>query len=240
VVGETGKATATPHLTAAGEDYLKEIFHLAAEGPVTTQALADRLGVAAPSVTNMVKRLGEMRLVVHSPYQGIELTSTGQAVATEIVRHHRLLELYLAEFLDVPWDEVHAEAERLEHVISEELESRISAKLGEPTHDPHGDPIPTRDGTVPWRAVRSLGELEAGGVGQVAQITLQEQPVLQYLASLGVRPGVPIVVQDVAPFGGVVTVLVQQDGTGVPQALGETLARHILVTDLDPSPGSSE
>jgi DtxR family Mn-dependent transcriptional regulator len=181
----------------------------------------------------MVKRLSEMQLVVHSPYQGIALTPAGRAVAIEVVRHHRLLELYLAEFLDVPWDQVHAEAERLEHVLSEELESRIAAKLGDPTHDPHGDPIPSQDGTVPARNVRALAQLADGDTGHVAQITLQDGPVLQYLASLGIRPGVAVTVASVAPFGGVVTVRV---GHEVPEsvALGEELARHVWVTDLVP------
>jgi DtxR family Mn-dependent transcriptional regulator len=213
------------------EDYLKEIFHLSEDGPVGTQTLADRLGVAAPSVTNMVKRLNESRLVVHSPYHGIELTPAGRAMAVEVIRHHRLLELYLTEMLDMPWDEVHAEAERLEHVISEALEARISAKLGEPTHDPHGDPIPNLDGTMPWRALRPLSQLEAGESGTVAQITLQEQPVLQYLAGLGIRPGIRLSVKSVAPFGGVVTVRIEGNRSRGEHALGETLTQHILLAD---------
>lgn len=227
---DVSPAQRAPQLTAAMEDYLKEIFHLSMDGPVGTQALADRLGVAAPSVTSMVKRLSEMQLVIHSPYHGIDLTPAGRTVAVEVVRHHRLLELYLAEFLDVPWDQVHAEAERLEHVISEELESRIAAKLGDPTHDPHGDPIPSQDGTVPSRAVRSLTQLTSGESGRVAQITMQDGPVLQYLATLGIRPGVAVSVRSVAPFGGVVTVQVG-DGADGSSALGAELAQHILVSD---------
>jgi DtxR family Mn-dependent transcriptional regulator len=151
----------------------------------------------------------------------------------EVIRHHRLLELYLAEMLDMPWDEVHSEAERLEHVISEELEARIADKLGQPTHDPHGDPIPNVDGTLPWRALRSLTELEAGESGVVAQITLQEQPVLQYLAGLGIRPGTQLAVESVAPFGGVVTVRIVGCDNPSHHPLGETLARSILITDTE-------
>ncbi|MDQ2745066.1 MAG: metal-dependent transcriptional regulator, partial [Chloroflexota bacterium] len=138
-----------PKLTAAMEDYLKAIYHLQDEGQaVSTVVLAERLGVAAPSVTNMVKRLQEIGLVLHSPYRGIELTPAGRAAAVEVVRHHRLIELYLSQFLDVPWERVHGEAERLEHVLSEELESRMAEKLGQPTVDPHGHPIPSSEGDV--------------------------------------------------------------------------------------------
>src|SRR5579883_2268963 len=138
--------------SAAEQDYLKNIYKLQQEtGRATTQALAARLGVKPASVTAMVKHLAEDAggaYVTHTPYQGVELTERGREVALEMLRHHRLLELYLAEQLGMPWDQVHAEAERLEHVISEDLEERIAAKLGQPTHDPHGDPIPARDGAV--------------------------------------------------------------------------------------------
>src|SRR5919202_2792958 len=131
----------------AVEDYAKAIYGLAqtSEGPVTTNALAERLGVTAASASGMCKKLGELGLVTHVPYKGVELTDDGERVALEVIRHHRLLELYLAESLDVPWDRVHAEAEVLEHVLSEELEELIAAKLGNPTVDPHGDPIPSRE-----------------------------------------------------------------------------------------------
>src|SRR6476660_2053160 len=151
-------------LSTAVEDYAKAIYALEQRGerPVTTNALAERLSVTAASASGMCKRLGELGLVTHVPYKGVELTDAGEKVALEVLRHHRLLELYLAESLDVPWDRVHDEAEVLEHVLSEDLEDLIAAKLGNPTRDPHGDPIPTRDGRIDETPTASLQELEAG------------------------------------------------------------------------------
>ena len=157
-----------PHApnTEAVEDYAKALHALAkrCEGPVTTSALAERLGVSPGSVTAMLKRMQEMGLVDHEPYRGALLTGEGERVALEVIRHHRLLEAYLAEVLGMPWDRVHDEAEVLEHYISEELEERIAAALGDPEHDPHGDPIPDR-GPRASRASRGvpLAELEPGG-----------------------------------------------------------------------------
>lgn len=170
--------------------------------------------------------------MVHTPYHGVELTNRGISVARELLRHHRLIELFLAELLDVPWDRVHEEADRLEHVLSEDLEERIAAKLGEPAYDPHGDPIPTHEGVVPLRRLRRLTELRQGETAEVAQVTAQDPPVLQYLAGMGVRPGATITVESTAPFGDAVTITVS-DETGdsaLPRALGEKLARHILVS----------
>ncbi|MBA2614569.1 MAG: metal-dependent transcriptional regulator [Gemmatimonadetes bacterium] len=143
-------------LSDAIQDYLKEIYKLAAAGErATTSAIAGRLGVAAPSATSMVKKLAALELVEHAPYRGVELTDAGRQIAVEVIRHHRLLEQYLAETLGLPIDAVHAEADRLEHVLSEELEARIDKALGFPTHDPHGDPIP--DAELNWRG-ESNGE----------------------------------------------------------------------------------
>jgi DtxR family Mn-dependent transcriptional regulator len=228
--------------SAAEQDYLKQIYLLQEDmGRATTQMLADRLGVKPPSVTAMIKRLAEDEggpLVTHTPYRGVELTERGLALALEMLRHHRLIELFLSELLGVPWDRVHEEADRLEHVLSEDLEERIAAKLGQPTYDPHGDPIPSVEGVIPRRALRRLDELSAGDTGEVAQITLQEPPVLQYLADLGVRPGAAVIVESVAPFGDVVTIRVRSaDGQRGPHPIGETLARHIL---LDRRDGTSD
>jgi DtxR family transcriptional regulator, Mn-dependent transcriptional regulator len=139
-----------PLRSSAVEDYTKAIYALEerAVGAVSTNAIAERLGVTAASASGMVKRLGELGLVVHEPYHGVSLTQSGRHVALEVMRHHRLLELYLVQSLGVPWDRVHKEAEVLEHVLSEELEERIARKLGDPTHDPHGDPIP--DANLEW------------------------------------------------------------------------------------------
>src|SRR5436309_9776743 len=149
--------TTTPRSQAI-EDYAKAIYALERRDAeaVSTNALAERLGVTPASASGMVKRLGELGLVEHRPYRGVSLTEEGRRVALEVMRHHRLLELYLVETLGVPWDRVHAEAEILEHVLSEELEELIAAKLGDPTHDPHGDPIPTREPTVDEGRAQSL------------------------------------------------------------------------------------
>jgi DtxR family Mn-dependent transcriptional regulator len=225
--------------TAAEQDYLREIYLLQEDcGRATTQTLADRLGVKPPSVTAMVKRLAEDEggpLVAHTPYRGVALTDRGVTVARELLWHHRLIELFLTELLGVPWDRVHEEADRLEHVLSEDLEERIAAKLGQPAFDPHGDPIPTHDGIVPLRTVRRLTELRQGETAEVAQVTAQDPPILQYLASMAVRPGAIVTVESVAPFGDVVTITVAGDSEGspLPHALGETLARHILVSAND-------
>lgn len=208
------------------EDYLKTIYHLQdEESPVSTSALAQRLGVAAPSVTNMVKRLHALGLVAYSPYRDIGLTPGGLALALEVVRHHRLIELYLAEFLDMPWEKVHAEAERLEHVISEELEERIASKLGDPSRDPHGDPIPSRALTLAAVDDVPLSSLPAGSQATVVRVPQAEPALLQYLATLGLVPGQEITLEAVAPFGGVLTVRVGTER----HALGGDLARRILV-----------
>src|SRR5437764_4501043 len=145
-------------VSSAIEDYAKAIYALErrAGEAVSTNALADRLGVTAASASGMVKRLAELGLVEHEPYRGVQLTDDGRRVALEVMRHHRLLELYLVQSLGVPWDRVHEEAEVLEHVLSEDLEELIAAKLGDPTHDPHGDPIPTRELTIEEGATESL------------------------------------------------------------------------------------
>src|SRR5437016_8637163 len=159
--------------SSAVEDYAKAIYALAAEsdGPVSTNAVAERLGVTPASASAMVKRLDELGLARHVPYRGVELTARGSQLALEVLRHHRLLELYLAETLGVPWDRVHDEAEVLEHVISEELEDLIAAKLGNPTRDPHGDPIPTRDGRIEEEPTQSMQVLRAGDRGVFVRIS---------------------------------------------------------------------
>jgi DtxR family Mn-dependent transcriptional regulator len=216
----------TRELSPAGQDYLKAIFLLVEEErPVTTQALAARLAVAPPSVTNMVKRLAEMGLVSHTPYGGVSLTERGRVAAAEVVRHHRLIELFLAEVLDVPWDRVHEEAERLEHVISEDLEVRMAAKLGEPCRDPHGDPIPGPDLTVEAVADVPVSQLTAGEQAVVVRVPGRDPEVLQYLAGVGLKPGAAIEIEEKTPLGDVVMLRV---GTQVVP-LGSELARQVLV-----------
>jgi DtxR family Mn-dependent transcriptional regulator len=176
----------------------------------------------------MVKRLAALGLLHHERYGHIVLTPTGEAAALEIVRHHRLLELYLAEFLSVPWDEVHAEADRLEHHISEELEERIAEQLSQPVLDPHGDPIPTRALTVPARELQRLSDLAPGEQGVIGRIGDQEPELLQFLGTVGLVPGAPVVVVAVTPYAGVVTVRVGAEG-GRTHVISTELASRLLV-----------
>ncbi|MGB3329969.1 MAG: metal-dependent transcriptional regulator, partial [Thermomicrobiales bacterium] len=159
-------------VTHAMEDYLKAAYRLAQEGgTVTTQRLAEELNFSGPSVTNMVKRLDELKLLVHNRYHGVTLTPAGEQVALEVIRHHRLLELYLSEALGYDWDEVHAEAERLEHHVSEKFEQRMEQALGYPRFDPHGDPIPTRHGEVADLSDLTLAESGVGAMGTVSRVS---------------------------------------------------------------------
>jgi DtxR family Mn-dependent transcriptional regulator len=193
-----------PQISSAVEDYAKAIYALEALGPasVTTTAIAERMGVTAASASGMVRKLCELDLVSHEPYKGVQLSPKGARVALEVIRHHRLLELYLAEDLGVPWDRVHDEAEVLEHVLSEELEDLIAAKLGDPTHDPHGDPIPTRDLVMEETPSISLSALEPGANGTFVRISDADPAMLRYLAERGIAPGARFEVVDKHPFGG--------------------------------------
>jgi DtxR family transcriptional regulator, Mn-dependent transcriptional regulator len=191
-------------MSSAIEDYAKAIYALEERGaePVSTNALAERLGVTAASASGMVKRLGELGLVEHQPYRGVALTESGRRVALEVMRHHRLLELYLVESLGVPWDRVHEEAEVLEHVLSEQLEERIAAKLGNPTHDPHGDPIPTPDLRIEQGSTLSLQSLDGGDCGTFTRVSDSDPDMLRYLSERGIAPGASFEVVDKQPFGG--------------------------------------
>ena len=190
-----------PH-TAPVEDYAKAIYTLQRRGDVTTNALAERLQVTPGSVSAMLKRLDTLGLVAHTPYKGVELTDEGEQLALEIIRHHRLLELYLAESLGVPWDRVHDEAEVLEHHISEELEAAIAAKLGHPTHDPHGDPIPSVDLTIDEGETVALETLGVGDRGRFVRVSDSDPEMLRYLTERGIAPGDEFEVVDRQPFGG--------------------------------------
>ncbi|MFL5973532.1 MAG: metal-dependent transcriptional regulator, partial [Solirubrobacterales bacterium] len=169
------------HVSPAVQDYAKAIYALQtrARGAVSTNDLADRMDVTAASASGMVRKLDDLGLVTHEPYRGVALTAAGERVALEVLRHHRLLELYLAQSLDVPWDRVHDEAEVLEHVLSEELEELIANKLGNPTHDPHGDPIPTRDGRIDEGETASLQELEPGDCGTFVRVSDSDPEMLR-------------------------------------------------------------
>jgi DtxR family transcriptional regulator, Mn-dependent transcriptional regulator len=190
-------------ISDAVENYAKAIYAIQQRsGTVTTNAIAERLGVTAASASGMVKKLDSLGLVTHVPYKGVELTEDGERLALEVIRHHRLLELYLAESLDVPWDRVHAEAEVLEHVLSEELEELIAAKLGNPTVDPHGDPIPTADLVIEERPTSSLADLNPGARATFVRISDFDPEMLRYLAERGIAPGDDFEVIDKQPFGG--------------------------------------
>jgi DtxR family transcriptional regulator, Mn-dependent transcriptional regulator len=215
------------HYSQAVEDYAKAIYALAQRsgGIVSTNALADRLNVTAPSVTAMVKKLSERGLAEHIPYKGVRLTAEGERVALEVMRHHRLLELYLAEHLGVSWDRVHEEAEALEHVLSETLEAQIAAKLGNPTHDPHGDPIPDAELHIEEGATRSLAELEVGQRGRFVRISDSDPEMLRYLSERGVRLGERIEVIERQPFDGPLSISVGDE----VQVLGGALAGAMRV-----------
>jgi DtxR family transcriptional regulator, Mn-dependent transcriptional regulator len=215
-------------VSAAIEDYAKAIYALQERGDgcaVTTNALAERLGVTPASASAMAKKLDGMGLVTHVRYRGVQLTPKGTAIALEVLRHHRLLELYLSETLGLPWDRVHDEAEVLEHVLSEELEELIAAKLGDPTHDPHGDPIPTRDGLIPDEPTVSLQALATGDCGRFVRISDSDPEMLRYLAARGIAPGDSFEVVDKQPFDGPVFARFASE----IHVLGGSLARAMRV-----------
>jgi DtxR family transcriptional regulator, Mn-dependent transcriptional regulator len=213
-------------LSQTAEDYLKAIFKLQSEqGKATTSALAERVGVSAPSATAMLKKLAALGLVEHEPYKGVRLTSAGEKSAIEIIRHHRLLEQYLSETLGLPIDELHAEADRLEHVLSEELEARIDQSLGYPTHDPHGDPIPDANLELPAESERALVDLVEGERAVVSRVPDVDTALLRYLSTLSLLPGAHVELVAAAPFGGPVTVL----SGGTEHAIARELAAQIGV-----------
>ncbi len=214
-------------VTPAVEDYLKAIYALdAGGGSVTTTALAERLDVRPASVSGMLPKLTALGLVEHEPYRGVRLTERGSRVALEVVRHHRLLELFLVQSLGMTWDEVHAEAEVLEHVLSEELEELIAAKLGDPAFDPHGDPIPSRELTVPADESRSLFSLEPGEKGTFVRISDSDPAMLRFLSDRGIAPGARVEVVERQPFDGPLYV---RSGGDV-HVLGAVLARAMRVS----------
>jgi DtxR family Mn-dependent transcriptional regulator len=218
-------------LSVAVEDYLKAIHALESRcgGAVTTTALAERLEVTAASASAMIRRLAERGLAVHERYHGVSLTAEGRRTALEVVRHHRLLELYLTEKLGMPWDRVHEEADVLEHHISEELEQRIAAALDDPDRDPHGDPIPSVDLEILERATRSLAELEPGDRGAFVRVSDSDPAMLRYLAERGIAPGDHFTVTERQPFDGPLSV---RFDSGIHN-LGGRLAEAMRV-ELDP------
>ncbi|MGI8788031.1 MAG: metal-dependent transcriptional regulator [Pyrinomonadaceae bacterium] len=214
------------HITPIIEDYLKAIYTLEQrEGQVRTVALAEILNVKPPTVTAMLKTLANFKFIKYEPYQAVELTEKGRLIALEIVRHHRLIELYLVEALGFSWDEVHEEAEVLEHFISEKLEAKIAEYLGNPTRDPHGDPIPALDGTLPDHSIISLAESREKKLHRITRVATQDSEKLRYLANLGVIPGGRVKILAKAPFDGPITVEIGKQ----THALDNRLARIIIV-----------
>lgn len=213
-------------ISRAMEDYLKAIYQLALnEDRVTTSGLAQRMQCSPASVTNMLQKLSQLKLVEYAPYQGVRLTPAGSRIALEVIRHHRLIELYLMEVLGYSWDQVHAEAEELEHVISEEFEERIDRALGYPTTDPHGDPIPTKDGRVNRQSSRSLWETSGEENVRIQRVSDRDPEALRYLASIGIFPEVEVRVLRKAPFNGPIEVAINE----TEHSLSEELARQIFV-----------
>lgn len=217
--------TPAADLTVAVQDYLKAIYALEASGErATTSALAARMGVSPPSATAMTKRLAELGLVERAPYRGVALTREGRAGALEIIRHHRLLERYLVDRLGLSLHEVHAEAELLEHALSEELEAKIDAELGFPTHDPHGDPIPDAELRLDHRPDRTLVDLATGERASVSRVPDGDPELLRYLADLGLVPDARVEVVARAPFGGPVTVRTTSGEHAISRELAHRIA----------------
>ena len=213
-------------ITPAHEDYLKAIYNLASNGvEVSNSALANHLAVTPASATNMVKKLAELGLVTYEPYQNVALTPSGQKVALEVLRHHRLLELYLHDKLNLPWDQVHAEAEKLEHVLSETLEDAMAAALGNPTVDPHGDPIPTKEGHVDDVGGILLSQGELNRVYRIIRVRVQDADRLVYLGTMGLYPNARVTLLSRAPFAG--PLLIEVDGEH--HALAHDMAEFLVV-----------
>jgi DtxR family Mn-dependent transcriptional regulator len=223
------KATATEPLTAPVEDYLKAIYTIGkGTGAAATNEIAQRLALAPASVSGMVRRLADQGLLAYERYHGVKLTETGRRAALRTLRRHRVIEAYLAQALDYPWDRVHAEAERLEHAASDELVDRMAATMGEPKVDPHGAPIPTRDGAVDETEYTSLADLAVDIPGVVMRVTDEDPAMLRYLAELSVVPGKRVTVKSRAPYGGPITLAVGRQEISV----GPALAAHVLTAPV--------
>ena len=220
----------SPSLSGPVEDYLKAIYDLELVGTAaSTNDIADRLAISPASVSGMVRRLADQGLITHEPYRGVRLTGDGRRAALRTLRRHRILECYLTEVLGYPWDRVHDEAERLEHAASEELVERMATALGDPVQDPHGAPIPTRDGRVEEPALRTLAEAVAGEQVRVRRVSDKQPERLRYLAELGIRPGSMVRILDKAPFDGPITLWVDESGGGATRAVGVGLAAQVYV-----------
>ena len=217
-------------LTAPVEDYLKAIYTIGrGSGAAATNEIAERLALAPASVSGMVRRLADQGLLAYERYHGVKLTETGRRAALRTLRRHRVIEAYLARALGYPWDRVHEEAERLEHAASDELIDRMAVTIGEPEVDPHGAPIPTRDGSVDETEYTSLADIPIGVPGVVVRVTDEDPEMLRYLAELAILPGKRVTVKARAPFDGPITVMVGRHELSI----GPSLALHVLITPAD-------
>jgi DtxR family Mn-dependent transcriptional regulator len=225
---ETASGKREP-LTAPVEDYLKAIYALGkGSGAAATNEIAQRLDLAPASVSGMVRRLADQGLLAYERYHGVKLTESGRRAALRTLRRHRVIEAYLAKALGYAWDRVHEEAERLEHAASDELVDRMAANIGEPEVDPHGAPIPTRDGAVDETEYRSLAEMSVGASGSVVRVADEDPEMLRYLAELSIVPGKRVTVKSRAPFDGPITLSVGRHELSI----GPALAAQVLVDPL--------
>lgn len=215
-------------LSQSVEDYLKAIYLLEIdENPATTNNIADALSVSSASVTNMFKKLAKLKLINHKSYRGAELTEAGEKIALEVIRHHRLLELYLKEMMGYSWDEVHDEAEKLEHHISEQFEDKIAELLNDPTHDPHGDPIPSKEGVVPEMASLAITDAKENESYIIGRVKDQDPELLRYLEKTGIIPGVKVEVIEKAPFNGPVKIRLEDKET----TIGNSVAKDVYLLE---------
>ena len=217
-------------ITHTVEDYLKTIYQITSTHErASTNQIAMALGLAPASVTGMIKKLDEIEpaVVDYQKHRGVVLTEKGESIALEVIRHHRLIEMYLHEVLEYEWDKVHPEADKLEHVISEEFEERIAKALGDPTHDPHGDPIPTRDLEVPTRRLSPLSELRPGQEAIVLQVRDENPELLRYLSEMGIIPNVSLRILEYSPLDE--NLSLQVSGEGNNFVLGPRITQEIFV-----------
>jgi DtxR family transcriptional regulator, Mn-dependent transcriptional regulator len=216
-------------LSRSVEDYLKAVFNLTERGDAaSTSAIAETLDVQPASVTGMIKRLAESGLLEHLPYRGVRLTEQGSREALRVIRRHRILETYLAERLGYSWDDVHDEAERLEHAASDELIDRMALSLQDPSHDPHGAPIPTSAGEIETTDFATLADVQSGDEVDIRAVQDEDAERLRYMEARGLKPGVRLCVEERAPYGGPLTIRVGGPG-GRTEVVGQDLARRIFV-----------
>jgi DtxR family Mn-dependent transcriptional regulator len=215
-------------LSQSVEDYLKAIYLLEIDGVVaTTNNIAESLSVSSASVTNMFKKLAKLQLINHKSYRGAELTKAGEKIALEVIRHHRLLELYLKEMMGYSWDQVHDEAEKLEHHISEQFEDKIAELLNDPTHDPHGDPIPSKEGVVPEMASLAITDADENESYIIGRVRDQDPELLRFLEKSGIIPGVKVTILEKTPFDGPVKIKLEDKET----TIGNSVAKDVFLVE---------